>query len=126
MDIAVIKKIGQDYFLGLSQPVLSRCFGEISFIITTHLSGRYITFSRNMEMKVTICDSNLKILHCNARYPGSMHDSAIWNMSNMYNHMEHSYQENQHGFWLLGDSGYPLQPWLLTPIERAQEDTPEA
>ncbi|KAJ8939402.1 hypothetical protein NQ314_011148, partial [Rhamnusium bicolor] len=28
-----------------------------------------------------ICDSKLKILNCNARFPGAVHDSAIWAIS---------------------------------------------
>uniref|UniRef100_A0A8C1UMA5 Putative nuclease HARBI1 n=1 Tax=Cyprinus carpio TaxID=7962 RepID=A0A8C1UMA5_CYPCA len=49
-----------------------------------------------------VCDSDLRFLNCVARWPGSLHDSRI-------------YQGIIDGV-LLGDSGYPLKPWLLTPF----------
>lgn len=30
-----------------------------------------------------------------------------------------------HNTWLIGDSGYPQQPWLMVPIVNAVEGTPE-
>lgn len=59
-----------------------------------------------------------------------MHESAIWNMSNVYTRMGEKYNNNGRGFWFLGmyfvissvlskvtilnlfvgDSGHPLQP----------------
>ncbi|KAK4882460.1 hypothetical protein RN001_005779 [Aquatica leii] len=73
-----------------------------------------------------ICDADLKILAINARYPGSVHDSAIWMLSNIKSVLSRNYfQNNDHGTWLLGDSGYPLQPFLLTPIIGANGNTPE-
>ncbi|XP_050515302.1 putative nuclease HARBI1 [Diabrotica virgifera virgifera] len=172
------KAVGQDFLLGMSQPMVSRCINTISEILSNHIGRRYIKFPSTVEEKrlltqgfmnkfnfpgvigcidcthiaivapplehpvhpgiaylnrkgfhsincQLICDSNLKILNCNARYPGSTHDSAIWTMSNVIQHMEQTYGNGERGFWLLGDSGYPLQPWLLTPIEGAQQNTPE-
>ncbi|KAJ3662030.1 hypothetical protein Zmor_006397 [Zophobas morio] len=58
-----------------------------------------------------ICDSRLKIMNVVASYPGSTHDSFIWRNLD---------------FFLLGDSGYPLRSWLLTPVRpEPQENTSE-
>ncbi|CAI6373046.1 unnamed protein product [Macrosiphum euphorbiae] len=63
-----------------------------------------------------ICDSNLKILNVNALFPGSTHDAHVWNNSNVTNTLQELHSRNYNNFFLLGDSGYPLRPWLLTPI----------
>ena len=45
-----------------------------------------------------------------AKWPGSAHDSFILANSSVPNYMERT--EN---CMLLGDSGYPLKTWLITP-----------
>ena len=46
------------------------------------------------------------------RWPGSVHDSFILSQSGLSTKLEN---KNYAG-WLLGDSGYGLKPWLMTPI----------
>nr|CAI5823755.1 unnamed protein product [Callosobruchus analis] len=75
--------------------------------------------SKNIQM---ICDYDLKILNVNAQYPGATHDSFIWSQSAVKQHLEAAYNE---GMWLIGDSGYPLQPWLMTPFHNPPQNTPE-
>lgn len=62
-----------------------------------------------------ICDYDLKILSVVSRFPGSTHDAAIWHVSDDRAAMERAHRNGDKNSWLLGDSGYPLQPWLLTP-----------
>lgn len=62
-----------------------------------------------------ICESELRITNVNARYPGRNHDSYIYGNSQIYTHLERRHQQG-YNHYLLGDSGYPLQPWLLNPI----------
>lgn len=73
-----------------------------------------------------VCDSNLKILAINARYPGTTHDAAIWATSSVNRYLRRKFLEGDQRTWLLGDSGYPLSPWLMTPIMDAPENSPEA
>ncbi|XP_012215802.2 putative nuclease HARBI1 [Linepithema humile] len=77
--------------------------------------------SLNVQM---ICDPNLKILNVNARYPGARHDAYIWNASAARRVMERAYNRGERQTYLIGDSGYPLEPWLLTPLPREPEGTP--
>ncbi|KAF2879989.1 hypothetical protein ILUMI_26177, partial [Ignelater luminosus] len=49
-----------------------------------------------------VCDSNLKILGICARYPGSVHDSAIWMRSNIYNELKNHYRNGEQSSWLIG------------------------
>ncbi|KAM7302090.1 putative nuclease HARBI1 [Ixodes scapularis] len=62
-----------------------------------------------------VCDADLCIQSIDATFPGSVHDSFVWRMSFLREAFlqGHAVRENE---CLLGDSGYPLEPWLMTPV----------
>ncbi len=67
-------------------------------------------FSINTQM---ICDSKLRILNVVARWPGATHDATIFNNSRV----NHSFENNEfRNCILLGDSGYPIRNYLMTPL----------
>lgn len=61
----------------------------------------------------SITDAELQILNINARFPGSVHDAAIWMMSNVNRHLQNRYLNENIDWHLIGDNGYPLSPWLM-------------
>ncbi|KAJ6648138.1 Protein ALP1-like, partial [Pseudolycoriella hygida] len=62
---------------------------------------------------------NMRFVNVNARYPGSNHDAFVWKCSLAYSFLEGIANEmgEEWEYFLLGDSGYPLQPWLMTPYD---------
>ncbi|RVE40141.1 hypothetical protein evm_015208, partial [Chilo suppressalis] len=72
-----------------------------------------------------ICDAKLKILYVNALFPGSTHDSYIWNNSQVLTLMEQLHRTGHQNYHLIGDSGYGLRPWILTPLSNPPEGTAE-
>ena len=71
-------------------------------------------FSLNVQV---ICDASHKILDVVTRWPGSTHDAHIFQNSSVYMRFENGEMGN--GI-LLGDSGYPSQRYLLTPIHNPE------
>ncbi|KAK3083318.1 hypothetical protein FSP39_019317 [Pinctada imbricata] len=59
-----------------------------------------------------VVDANMRFININAKFPGSTHDAYILSHSGIPSLMEGLTD----GGWLLGDSGYPLKDWLLTPF----------
>ncbi|KAH8349338.1 hypothetical protein KR084_009548, partial [Drosophila pseudotakahashii] len=78
----------------------------------SHYLNRKGYFSINATI---ICDYNLRILFVDAVMPGATHDSFAWNMSLAREFLQQKYDSGVRGSWLLGDSGYPLEPFVLTP-----------
>lgn len=70
-----------------------------------------------------VCDNQLSIVNVVARYPASCHDSHNWRFCALRRLFSTGQIPN---YWLLGDQGYPLEPWLLTPIENPQNNEENA
>ncbi|KAM3966291.1 putative nuclease HARBI1 [Aphomia sociella] len=79
-------------------------------------------YSLNVQM---ICDSEGCILNVNPKHGGATHDAFIWENSTVNEFMQRLHRDNEIT-WLLGDSGYPQRPWMMTPIPDAVEGSPEA
>lgn len=73
-------------------------------------------FSLNVQ---TVSDASLKIRNIVARWPGSCHDKTIFNNSRLKYNFEAGQFENFH---LIGDSGYTLTKYLLTPHENPRTE----
>ncbi|XP_064468256.1 putative nuclease HARBI1 [Ornithodoros turicata] len=70
-----------------------------------------------------VSDATRRILYLNACYPGSCHDSAIWSLCDLRRQAPQLFAD---GEWLLGDLGYPLEPWLMTPVRSPATSSEEA
>ncbi len=86
-------------------------------------SSRYTTVNTQF-----VIDCDMRILNVNARYPGATHDTHIWKNSKLFTLLEANFNladqsENIYrDSFLLGDLGYPLQPWLMVPVKDCSDD----
>ncbi|XP_067842799.1 putative nuclease HARBI1 [Heptranchias perlo] len=63
-----------------------------------------------------VCDHTQRIVQVSAHYPGNSRDSFILRQSNAPPIFQPARQVKS---WLLGDKGYPLMKWLMTPGRNA-------
>lgn len=73
-------------------------------------------FSLNIQC---VCNARLQINDVVARWPGSSHDSHIFDNSLVRARLENNEFEEM---YLLGDSGYPCRRYVLTPINNPETE----
>ncbi|XP_065358696.1 putative nuclease HARBI1 [Calliphora vicina] len=86
------------------------------------LNSMVVNFLRICFLKLTYYDHEYKLLAINSKYGGAAHDSFVWKHSNERDLLEDlSNNKKPKNSWLLGDSGYPLEPWCITPYRNPAE-----
>ena len=61
-----------------------------------------------------VCDFDLKIFDVSTKWPGSAHDSFIFQQSPLWSRRDQLIDTNA---IILGDSAYPQTSWLMTPCD---------
>ena len=84
--------------------------GVVGLIDCTHIPRRNSYFSINVQ---AICDLELKFTNGLVRWRGSIHDSRFF----LYNsNICVKFERSEIYGILLGDNGYPLRYYLITPL----------
>uniref|UniRef100_UPI00398EC64E putative nuclease HARBI1 n=1 Tax=Pristiophorus japonicus TaxID=55135 RepID=UPI00398EC64E len=82
----------------------------VPHFITEMYHNRKGFYSLNVHL---VCGHTQRVMQVNARYPGSSHDAFILQQSALPSAFEPPRQTRD---WLLGDKGYLLTTWLMTPL----------
>ncbi|TMW39805.1 hypothetical protein DOY81_015116, partial [Sarcophaga bullata] len=69
-----------------------------------------------------ICDQDMVITFVDASQPGTYQDSFIWENSAAHDYFKTNYLNGKMNTWLLGNSGYKLQPYLMTPYRNPSNE----
>ena len=67
---------------------------------------------------MAVCDAKMRFINLISSWPGSVHDSRIFNNSRICQKL----QDRNYSGYLLGDSGYACRPYLLTPLLEPQTE----
>ncbi|KAF0719134.1 putative nuclease HARBI1, partial [Aphis craccivora] len=86
-----------------------------------HREYMYVNRKKEHSINVQlICDASCRIINVNSKFPGSTHDSFIWKNSEITNYIKNKYEEGTFKSWMLGDKGYPLEPFLMIPFQEKE------
>ena len=74
-----------------------------------------------------VCDRQKRILWIDPGHQGASHDSTAWLESNLCKKLSEDWKDllQQHGFFIVGDSAYPLSTYLLVPYPDATPHSAE-
>lgn len=114
-----IEAIQQQFWINTNFPGVIEAVDGTHIAITPPAKIRehlYINRKLYHSLNVMIVsDYYGKILAVLANHGGRTHNARVWSSSRLSRHMLNEYENGRRNAWLLGDSGYPLLPYLMTP-----------
>ena len=119
-----LNHVRQQFYRIASFPNVPGCVDGTHIRIKTPTDHKPVFVNRKGYHSINahiVCDADLKITNCVIKWPGSKHDSYVLRHSQF----GEDFEAGRHPWRLLGDSGYPLRDWLMTPYlspaSRSQE-----
>jgi AAA+ ATPase superfamily predicted ATPase len=76
----------------------------------------------SLNVQLATCNAKEIFTSIDASWPGFAHDSRIWRNSEI----RKQFSRRNNNADLLGDSGYGLEPWLMTPFRNPANDEQQA
>ncbi|XP_017485820.1 PREDICTED: putative nuclease HARBI1 [Rhagoletis zephyria] len=109
-------------------PGVIGCIDGTHVALVKPLENEHLFYNRKGYFSINaiiICDSDMVIQAEDASRPGSSHDAFVFNMSNAKQHYFSKYEAGDRGSWLLGDSGFGIEAFLLTPYRDPNPRSPQ-
>jgi nuclease HARBI1 len=117
-----LNKIKHEFYLIKDMPNCIDAIDGTHICIKTpnkDIEWDYINRKNRHSINVqAVCNANLEFINIVVKYPGRVHDSFIWNNCEL----KYYFDNNVINGWLLGDSGYPLETNLMTPLLNTRTD----
>ncbi|XP_043064690.1 putative nuclease HARBI1 [Drosophila ficusphila] len=117
-----MQKSSEYFFRRYQLPKIVACVDGTHIKIQKPVNNSSVFFNRkgyySMNAMV-VCNYNMEIIAIDATHPGSCHDSFIWNHSDVREY----FSRNINGHFVLADSGYALESFVLTPYRSAEIGT---
>ncbi|XP_052755270.1 putative nuclease HARBI1 [Galleria mellonella] len=98
---------------------------HVAIVRPTENEERYYCRKQYHSLNVQlISNADMEIISVDASYGGATHDSFIWTNHPLRQHLEQL--SRNESIWLLGDSGYALRKYMMTPITNTVPGSQEA
>ena len=101
-----------------SFPNVFGCVDGTHILIPSPGDNSYYDRKGNHSIKLQgICDQSLKFINVSCGWPGSFHDARVWKESLIFQKLTDDLDNwLPKGCYLLGDSAYPLNRFIMTPF----------
>ncbi|XP_039302948.1 putative nuclease HARBI1 [Solenopsis invicta] len=123
------QQIKREFFEKTGFPgIIGAIDGTHIAIFAPNIVREHLFINRKLyhSLNVMIVSSyNNEILSVNASHGGRTHDSRVFRSSRLFNYLKRQQEAGERGSWLIGDSAYPLKPYLLKPFLNAPINSPE-